>query len=366
MSQKIHPTSVRLRLQRTFDSSWYQNYNNYSKQFKKDQLIRQAIQFIFSSLSFNFIDLFLGRIFIQKSYKNLIVTIIFYKKASSQYSVSQIKNKKHKYFNFIFQKKSKTENKINVMKNNSTIPNLMAIQNFSSFSTTKRNIGQLLKEVISQKKQETKFNFLKSVAFYKIQKSYKFDQSKMYPLNLKLIYLASLKNIVKDPLLRLQWKSYWNSKKSVSNTNTTLTNQKDHRSFLKNQKIHPFFLYVEETLSAFLNNSVLIYPLVSQDMSQSAFFLSHKLVDLFEKNQKKKRMPYKIIKKLLANLAKKCLGIRILCSGRLGGVEMAKKFSIKKGQTSLNVFSQKIDFAQHQILTKYGILGIKVWISYRY
>lgn len=59
------------------------------------------------------------------------------------------------------------------------------------------------------------------------------------------------------------------------------------------------------------------------------------------------------------------MGIRIQCSGRLGGVEMAKKFFLKKGQTSLNVFSQKIDFAQRTALTKYGIIGIKIWVSHQ-
>jgi ribosomal protein S3 len=363
MSQKIHPTSVRLRLQRTFDSSWYQDCNNYSKEFRKDQLIRQAIQSIFSSLSLNLTDLFLGRVFIQKNHKNSIITIIFYKKPSVFYSLSQTKNKKRKYFNFIFQKKSSSENKIKKIKNNSTPKSLMDIQNLPLFSKTE-NRRQLLKQVISQKKQETRFEFLQSVIFYKIRRRYKLDQSKIYPLNLKMIYFASLKNLVKDSLLSLQWKNYWNLKETFLNSDDVLANQRNHRYFLKNQRTHPFFLYIENALSSFLNQSVFVYPLVSRDMSRSAFFLAHKLVDLFEKNQKKKRMPYKIIKKLLANLSKKCLGIRILCSGRLGGVEMARKFSIKKGQTSLNVFSQRIDFAQHQALTRYGILGIKVWISY--
>lgn len=74
-------------------------------------------------------------------------------------------------------------------------------------------------------------------------------------------------------------------------------------------------------------------------------------------------MPITAIKRLILNTNTKN-GIRILCSGRLGGAEMARTFYFKKGQTSLNIFAQKIDFASRKALTKYGIIGVKVWISY--
>jgi small subunit ribosomal protein S3 len=75
-------------------------------------------------------------------------------------------------------------------------------------------------------------------------------------------------------------------------------------------------------------------------------------------------MPGRLIKKLLITDSASARGIRIMCSGRLAGAEMARKFFLKKGQTSLNVFSQKIDFAQKIVQTKYGIVGVKVWLSF--
>ena len=57
-------------------------------------------------------------------------------------------------------------------------------------------------------------------------------------------------------------------------------------------------------------------------------------------------------------------GIRISCSGRLNGAEIAKTECRKYGETSLHVFSDKIDYAQTKASTQYGILGVKVWISY--
>ena len=61
-------------------------------------------------------------------------------------------------------------------------------------------------------------------------------------------------------------------------------------------------------------------------------------------------------------------GLRITCSGRVGGrskkAQRSKVQIIKYGQTSLHVFSSKIDFASKPAHTAFGLLGIKVWICY--
>lgn len=57
-------------------------------------------------------------------------------------------------------------------------------------------------------------------------------------------------------------------------------------------------------------------------------------------------------------------GIRICCSGRLKGAEIARTECGKYGKTSRNVFNQKIDYASAEVSTRYGISGVKVWISY--
>nr|QGP70648.1 ribosomal protein S3 [Tetraselmis sp. CCMP 881] len=352
MSQKIHPTSVRLRGQRTFDSSWYEDSYHYFKEFRKDQMIRYTINSLFRVLSLNITNLFLGRIFIQKSHKHIIVTLIFYKE----------KPRRQKRISFGFQKKSYSENQIKKVKNNNVSKYLIPIQENRLSAGNDKELNLLFSNIIFKKKQETRFQFLQSLMLYKAPNIKKWNQSQIYSLSSKMIYLASLSNVESKQTLVYQWQKHLNSQKNFFDANQAAA--KSHKYILKTQKTHPFFIYLENALSSLLNQSVLVYPLVSRDMSRSAFFLAQKLADLFEKNQKKKRMPYKLIKKLLSSLSKKCLGIRVLCSGRLGGVEMAKKFSVKKGQTSLNVFSQRIDFAQHQALTKYGILGIKVWISY--
>ena len=44
--------------------------------------------------------------------------------------------------------------------------------------------------------------------------------------------------------------------------------------------------------------------------------------------------------------------------------EIARTECGKYGKTSRNVFNQKIDYASAEVSTRYGILGVKVWISY--
>ncbi len=55
-------------------------------------------------------------------------------------------------------------------------------------------------------------------------------------------------------------------------------------------------------------------------------------------------------------------GIKIKCSGRLNGVEMARKESYQEGKLPLHTLRAKIDYGFAEALTTYGVLGIKAWI----
>nr|UKG21138.1 ribosomal protein S3 [Mangifera sylvatica] len=72
----------------------------------------------------------------------------------------------------------------------------------------------------------------------------------------------------------------------------------------------------------------------------------------------------KIVKDIPLVMNKGVEGIRICCSGRLEGAEIARTECGKYGKTSRNVFNQKIDYAPAEVSTRYGISGVKVWISY--
>jgi len=55
-------------------------------------------------------------------------------------------------------------------------------------------------------------------------------------------------------------------------------------------------------------------------------------------------------------------GIRIMCSGRLGGAEMARTEQYKEGRIPLHTIRADIDYATATAQTIYGSIGIKVWI----
>ncbi|MCG3119332.1 MAG: 30S ribosomal protein S3 [bacterium] len=55
-------------------------------------------------------------------------------------------------------------------------------------------------------------------------------------------------------------------------------------------------------------------------------------------------------------------GVRIICSGRLGGAEMARREGYKEGRIPLHTLRADIDFARVIAKTTYGTIGVKVWI----
>jgi len=55
-------------------------------------------------------------------------------------------------------------------------------------------------------------------------------------------------------------------------------------------------------------------------------------------------------------------GIKITCSGRLGGAEIARIEWYREGRVPLHTLRGHVDYAEHQAHTAYGVCGVKVWI----
>lgn len=55
-------------------------------------------------------------------------------------------------------------------------------------------------------------------------------------------------------------------------------------------------------------------------------------------------------------------GIKIACSGRLSGSEMARRDWTMEGRVPLHTLRADIDYAQSEALTTYGRIGVKVWV----
>jgi len=55
-------------------------------------------------------------------------------------------------------------------------------------------------------------------------------------------------------------------------------------------------------------------------------------------------------------------GIRIQCSGRLGGAEIARREWQRKGRVPLHTLRENIEYGFFEALTVYGKIGVKCWI----
>jgi small subunit ribosomal protein S3 len=56
------------------------------------------------------------------------------------------------------------------------------------------------------------------------------------------------------------------------------------------------------------------------------------------------------------------LGIKVQCSGRLAGAEIARTEWYREGRVPLSTFRADVDYGFAEAKTTYGLIGIKVWI----
>ena len=57
-------------------------------------------------------------------------------------------------------------------------------------------------------------------------------------------------------------------------------------------------------------------------------------------------------------------GIKVLCSGRLGGAEIARSEKYSEGNVPLHTIRANIDYGFAEADTTYGKIGVKVWINH--
>jgi small subunit ribosomal protein S3 len=76
-------------------------------------------------------------------------------------------------------------------------------------------------------------------------------------------------------------------------------------------------------------------------------------------------MPYrKVVKNVLQKVMEKgASGIKVQVWWRLWGVDISRTEKFIEGRVSLQTFRSDIDYYYLQARTKYGMLGVKVWIE---
>lgn len=81
-------------------------------------------------------------------------------------------------------------------------------------------------------------------------------------------------------------------------------------------------------------------------------------------NQLERRVAYRRAMKKSIQQAMKfgVKGIKIVCSGRLAGAEIARREKYAEGSIPLHTLRADIDFGFGEAHTTYGVIGIKVWV----
>lgn len=77
-----------------------------------------------------------------------------------------------------------------------------------------------------------------------------------------------------------------------------------------------------------------------------------------------RRFPYRRVVKMAVERAKESgvKGIKVIVSGRLNGVDIARKETYNYGKVPLHTLRANIDYATAEADTTYGVIGVKVWI----
>lgn len=125
--------------------------------------------------------------------------------------------------------------------------------------------------------------------------------------------------------------------------------------------------YLESFLASFYKLDLDLIPFKVKNDWQHASYLAQEIVYFLEKRIPFRRLKGKLLKQL--SQIESIRGVRITCSGRVGGkskkAQRSKIECLKYGQTSLQVFSSKIDFSLKTAFTSFGSVGVKVWICYK-
>ena len=119
-------------------------------------------------------------------------------------------------------------------------------------------------------------------------------------------------------------------------------------------------LFIRHINTFFKNNAILVINRLSfVDISVNSFFIAFKVAKLIEKRM---RFRSKIIKSLLKEVSKYCVGVYVQCAGRISDSNIARKDRLYVGSTSLNTVNFFVSYSLVIANTIKGLQSIKVWI----
>jgi len=92
--------------------------------------------------------------------------------------------------------------------------------------------------------------------------------------------------------------------------------------------------------------------------------LSAQLVAVRVAEQLERRLPHRrVVSKTMERvMAAGAAGIKVVLSGRIAGATISRTEQFSQGKVPLQTLRAEIDYAQIPALTKFGYIGVKVWI----
>lgn len=93
--------------------------------------------------------------------------------------------------------------------------------------------------------------------------------------------------------------------------------------------------------------------------SLSAALVAQEIVRQIERRRHPARVISAEAEKVMSKGAR---GVKVEIRGRIGGSEFARKERVTRGSVPLQTIRAKIDYAQDVADTKYGTIGVKVWV----
>lgn len=116
---------------------------------------------------------------------------------------------------------------------------------------------------------------------------------------------------------------------------------------------------IKKDLQRFTKNEVFLNIIEVRKAETDAQLVSENIATQLERRIAFRRAMKKAIQTAMKFGAK---GIRVACSGRLGGAEMARYEWYREGRVPLHTLRADIDYGFAVAKTTYGTIGCKVWI----
>jgi small subunit ribosomal protein S3 len=116
---------------------------------------------------------------------------------------------------------------------------------------------------------------------------------------------------------------------------------------------------VRTELSKLIGTDVYVNVIEVRKVATDSVLVAENIAAQLEKRVSFRRAMKKSLTQARRNGAK---GIKVMCSGRLGGAEMSRKEWYREGRVPLHTLRADVDYGVARAMTTYGVIGVKVWI----